>query len=306
MVVLAITLVGNGFRVWQPGHMAVEHFDEGVYASNILCDLNGYRYPFLHLYAPPLLPFLLYWTLILSGMAASSVMWVNVVAGSLMVPSVWWVGRQWFGPVAGMTAATLAAFSEVHILFSRTALTDVLLCLWMLWGVYWAWRAILTGRPAAIFLAGLFASLAWWTKYNGWLTLAISGSGMLAWIIVPRIAPTGLAAHVKCAAKQDDAPPPGPAILRWSVLAAIAIVGWLPVLMNLQPFGGYAAVSANHAGYFVGFGGWWESFMYLWMVDLFTCMPSFNSSPRIRSAPQVLFSVAIRRIKAISSSPNRG
>ncbi|MEZ6053439.1 MAG: glycosyltransferase family 39 protein [Planctomycetaceae bacterium] len=259
MIVLAITFVGVVLRVWQPSHMAVEHFDEGVYASNILCPFNGDRYPFRHLYAPPLLPFILEWTLILSGMAASSVMWVNVIAGCVMVPSVWWVSRQWFGPVAGLTSATLAAFSEVHILFSRSALTDVLLCLWMLWGVYWAWRAILTGRPLAIFLAGLFASLAWWTKYNGWLTLAISGSGTLAWLIVPRITPARFATHFKCAAKRDDTPSPGPVLLRWSLLAAIAILGWLPVLIDLQKYGGYSAVSANHAGYFVGLNGWWES-----------------------------------------------
>ncbi|MCA9113188.1 MAG: hypothetical protein KDA52_24765, partial [Planctomycetaceae bacterium] len=140
------------------------------------------------------------------------------------------------------------------------ALTDVLLCLWMLWGVYWAWRAILTGRLLAIFLAGLFASLAWWTKYNGWLTLAISGSGTLAWLIVPRITPVRLAAHFKLAAQRDDAPSRGPVLLRWSLLAAIAIIGWLPILIDLQKYGGYAAVSANHAGYFVGLGGWWESF----------------------------------------------
>ncbi|MCA9076339.1 MAG: glycosyltransferase family 39 protein [Planctomycetaceae bacterium] len=260
MVVLAITLAGIALRVWQPSHMAVEHFDEGVYASNILCPFNGDRYPFRHLYAPPLLPFLLEWTLILTGMNAASVIWVNVVAGCVMVPSIWWVSRQWFGPIAGMTSATLAAFSEVHILFSRTALTDVLLCLWMLWAVYWAWRAILTGRPLAIFLAGLFASLAWWTKYNGWLTLAISGSGTLAWLIVPRITPSRFAAHFQCAAKREDVPSPGAVLLRWSLLATIAIVGWLPVLIDLQQYGGYAAVSANHAGYFVGFGGWWESF----------------------------------------------
>ncbi len=259
MVVLAITLAGIALRVWQPSHMAVEHFDEGVYTSNILCPFNGDRYPFRHLYAPPLLPFLMEWTLILSGMTASSVMWVNVIAGCVMVPSVWWVSRQWFGPIAGLTSATLAAFSEVHILFSRTALTDVLLCLWMLWAVYWAWRAILTGRPRAIFLAGLFASLAWWTKYNGWLALAISGSGTLAWIIAPRITPARLAAHFKCAAKRDDGPSAGRAMLRWSLVAVIAIVGWLPVLVDLQQYGGYVSVSANHAGYFVGLDGWWGS-----------------------------------------------
>lgn len=238
-------------RCWQLGHMAVEHFDEGVYASNLYCPPEN-AYPFRHLYAPPLLPALLEWSLILSGGAAGSVMTVNVVAGCLMVPSIWWVGRQWFGPVAGLASAALATFSELHILYSRTALTDALLCFWLLWGVYWSWRAILTGRPTAILLAGIFASLAWWTKYNGWLTLAISGSGTLAWVLVDQLVTRRFAGHFKCPAK------PQATLLRWFALAAIAFVGWLPYLVSLQDKGGYAPVAANHAGYFVGFAGWWE------------------------------------------------
>ncbi len=39
--------------------------------------------------------------------------------------------------------------------------------------------------------------------------------------------------------------------------------------------------------------------MYLWIVRLLTRMPSFNTSPRIRSAPHRRFSAAISRINAI-------
>jgi hypothetical protein len=245
-VAVGVTLVVIGvlLRVWQPNHMAVEHFDEGVYASNLLCEFNGFHFPHRHLYAPPLVPALLEWALILSGRAAASVMWVNVLVGCLTVPSVWWVGRQWFGPCGGLTAAALAAFSEVHIVYSRTALTDPLLCLCLLWGVYFAWRAVLGGLPSQVIGAAAFAALAWWTKYNGWLTLAISGSGVLAWLV---FAPGGV--------REWRAVP------RWLLLAALAVAGWLPVLVDLQPYGGYAAVAENHAGYFVGLSGWPGSFL---------------------------------------------
>jgi hypothetical protein len=46
--------------------------------------------------------------------------------------------------------------------------------------------------------------------------------------------------------------------------------------------------------------------MYFWMVRLHTRMPSFNSSPRIRSAPQSRFSLAICLIKAIVSAATFG
>ena len=245
-LLLAVLFVaGSLLRCWHPSHMAVEHFDEGVYASNLLFPQSG-GYPYRQLYAPPLLPALLEGALILSGGAAGSVMWVNVLAGCLMIPSVWWIGRAWFGPLPALAAALLASFSGVHILYSRAALTDGLLCLWMLWGVYWAWRAIVSGRPAAILLAGLFACLAWWTKYSGWLTLAVSGAGAAAWLVT---------------SARTRAPV---VLVRWGVIAALTFVGWLPYLFDLQSEGGYAAVAANHAGYFVGVGNWVAGLLRQW------------------------------------------
>src|SRR5690606_32549332 len=110
---------------------------------------------------------------------------------------------------------------------SRTALTDGLLCLWLLWAVYWAWRAMTQGTPASILLAGLFACLAWWTKYNGWLALAISGSGTIAWLLVDRStgfqrvrrSTVGPTHGLKTRATLHP-------LLRWLAIAAIAVGGW--------------------------------------------------------------------------------
>ena len=266
-LVALLFIAGVLLRCWQPSHLAVEHFDEGVYASNLYSP--GGAYPFRHLYAPPLWPGLLEWALILSGGATASVMAVNLVAGSLMIPSLWWVGRQWFGPLAGIAAATLCALSQMHVLYSRTALTDVLLCLWMVWGVYWAWRAILTGRPAAVLLAAMFAGLAWWTKYNGWLTLAISGAGMAACLCADRLRSRivdGRGAEANRARSDETTSISlGRSISRWGAIVTLVVVtAWLPMLAGLREHGGYAVVSANHAGYFVGVDGWFGGFLRQW------------------------------------------
>jgi dolichyl-phosphate-mannose-protein mannosyltransferase len=259
-LVAMLLLIGLLLRAWQPAHMAVEHFDEGVYASNLYSP--DASYPYRHLYAPPLLPALLEWSLILSGGATGAVLVVNVLAGTLLVPSVWWVGRRWFGRLAGLSAAALACFSDVHILYSRTALTDGLLCLWLVWAVYWAWQAIVDGTPVAILLAGLLACLAWWTKYNGWLALAISGSGLIVWLLIDR--GTGFEPVPR---RPDDLPHGSETratlrgLLRWLLVAAIAFGGWLPYLLSLSAHGGYAAVAANHARYFVGLDGWWQGLL---------------------------------------------
>lgn len=245
--ILSIIAIAFALRAAAPSHMAVEHFDEGVYASNLYCGHLDppYQYPDRPLYAPPLLPSLLEWVLLLNGGQIGSLMWVNVAAGALMVVAVWFVAREWFGAGAALAAAVLAATSEYHIAFSRMALTDVLLCLWMLLGVHAGWRAILSGRPFWIGLAGLLAGLAWCTKYNGWLTLAVTGSAAAAWVIVSR--PAGV--HWWKLA------------FRWSGTALIAgILFWVVAVQPLGS-GGYAAVSANHAKYFVGLGGWWDGLL---------------------------------------------
>lgn len=315
--------------------VAVEHFDEGVYSSGYFAEHLGYQYPDLHLYAPPLLPNVLRSVLYFTGGNPHAVVWVNVVAGSLLVGAVWLISRDWFGREAALAAGILMATSEFAILYSRTTLTDTLLSLFLTLGVWAGRRAVIgirfsngrgadipvchsrrrgadfpvchslagshgmktatgaavgggresgslgwqagmpappqagkpapreagkpvprqagmpaplcAGRPSSgmrwVFAAGGFAALAWWTKYNGWLTLAITGAGTIGWVLFER--PGWRASRL--------------ALSRWSGTAGIALLLWSPVLWMLQDHGGYAAVAANHAGYIGGFANWWDS-----------------------------------------------
>ena len=56
----------------------------------------------------------------------------NLIAGCLTLVAVWWLARRWFGPREAAAALALASFSDFHILYSRTALTDALLVFWLL------------------------------------------------------------------------------------------------------------------------------------------------------------------------------
>jgi len=108
MLVAAVVLVGIALRSAYPSRMSVEHFDEGIYASNRAAGVaNDYRYPFQHLYAPPLFPSLVEWSM-LSRLGQSSLvaMLVSLIVGGLTPLLVWHVGRRWFGPAAGISAAT--------------------------------------------------------------------------------------------------------------------------------------------------------------------------------------------------------
>ncbi|MBM4074284.1 MAG: glycosyltransferase family 39 protein, partial [Planctomycetes bacterium] len=245
----AAILFGMILRLSFPSRMAIEHFDEGVYASNFwFGPEEGSEYPARHLYAPPLLPMAIEWVMIIATLLGiKPTGWIpfipSLIAGIATIPSIWWICRRWFGPGAGLVSAWLVAASDFHASYSRAALTDVPVCLFMLWAVYFSWLALQKGTRRDLVLAGLFTGLAWWTKYNGWLPLAISLSGGAAWqLFLPRTERRVLQF-----------------IGQWLTIAAIAFVVWSPVLWSLQSKGGYAAVAANHRQYVVGLSGWKNS-----------------------------------------------
>lgn len=271
-LVAAVCLTGFALRAAWPSRLAVEHFDEGVYASNIffLDDPQVPVYPDQHLYAPPLLPVVIQYAMILFGTSNVAAIAVNIFAGSLTVPLVWWVGRRWFGPTAGLASATLVALSDAHIFFCRTALTDVLLCFWLLAAVYFAREALTTRRRTSLFAAGALTGLAWWTKYSGWLPLAIVMAGLIAWRVLGDLGAAARAELMQPRMAKILRPLAG-SLMRWCIVALVAFLVWLPWLSALQPEGGYAAVAANHRGYIVGLSGWWNSFRAqasnLYMLD---------------------------------------
>jgi len=144
-LIATLLVCGVVLRIGYPSRAAVEHFDEGVYASNIWFgpETEG-KYPARHLYSPPLLPLLIETSIIAEQVIAPppdgpsnlAVMLPNLLIGCLMLPAIWWVTRAWLGDEAAIGALALASFSETHALYSRTALTEVGLLLSLLLGLY--------------------------------------------------------------------------------------------------------------------------------------------------------------------------
>src|SRR5579872_1871013 len=250
LLVALVTLVALTLRIAWPSRLAVEHFDEGVYASNLFFHdrARAGHYPDQHLYAPPLLPFLVECSMIVLGASNFAALAVNVCIGALTAPLLWFVGRRCFGPTAGLAAATLLAINDVHIFFSRTALTDVLLCFFLTGAVYFFYEALTTRNRLALFAAGATTGLAWWTKYNGWLPLAIGLAALIPWSLTANARPPQAEQILRNSSQLSVRQLPR-LLGRWSIVAVIAFLIWLPWLVSLQEKGGYAAVAANHRGY---------------------------------------------------------
>ena len=241
VLLASIVLAGVALRCAFPSRMAVEHFDEGVYASNLWFPEAGY--PARYLYAPPLFPWLVEWAMVFFGTGHWGTMLVNISFGSLTIPLVWWVTRRWFGPGAGLSAAMLAATSDFHLLYSRTVLTDVSLCFWLLLAVYCFGEAFRRGGYRWAIAAGISTGLAWSTKYNGWLPLAIGIAGLAGWAVFERPGRQAVWRN----------------FLLWGTAAVTAVVVWMPAWNSLP--NGYAEVAANHRQYLVGFDQWGSTFL---------------------------------------------
>jgi 4-amino-4-deoxy-L-arabinose transferase-like glycosyltransferase len=262
LIIGLIFLMGVVLRAAWPSRLAVEHFDEGVYGSNIFFSgqKGDEQYPDQHLYAPPLVPLLIEFSMLVLGPSNLAAMVVNIVAGSLTIPLLWWVGRRWFGSPAGLASAALVATSDVHIFFSRTALTDVLLCFWFVVALHFISAALTTRDRTAILAAATATGLAWWTKYNGWLPLAVGLAGLLLWRVfdsagefrTQKTLRPNWVRHLLMSVRP---------LARWAMVAVMALLIWVPWLWRLQESGGYAGVVANHRGYIVGVSGWCDSLM---------------------------------------------
>ncbi|MBL8815601.1 MAG: glycosyltransferase family 39 protein [Planctomyces sp.] len=246
LIVLLISLMGFVLRWVEPDRMAVEHFDEGVYASVLWHDsLVGTPYPSRHLYAPPLLSALISLSDSVTGNSEIAPFLPALILGSLTVPLFWRVTRDMFGSVAGLFGAGLIAMSDFHIQYSRMAMTDVPVLFFMLLAIWQGLKGIERDSMKHVFAGGLSCGIAWWFKYTGWLPIAILWAGVGLWWLWAGRRQRRILGLIRLG----------------MVFAGTAFVVWLPWWIALQSEGGYSAVAANHAGFLQGWKSWMPHFI---------------------------------------------
>ncbi len=252
VAILVITVAGFAARFAFLNELAIEHFDEGVYASNLWFPDEGYQYPDRFLYAPPLLPSLIEWSMIFFGQARWVPFLPSLILGSLTVPLAWWSVRRWSSGASGVAAAGLISLNDFHMAMSRSALTDAPMVFFLLLAVWLAVEALADRNLRLSAVAGFATGLAWATKYNGWLPIAIAVSGSAAaWIFWPR---------EKSSTKDNEGGlSAGSIVACLAVLTLTAAATWFPVWWELQPIGGYSRVADNHRNYVTGFAEWWSA-----------------------------------------------
>ena len=182
--ILLITLVAFLFRFFDLGFGLPEtyHPDE-VPKYNAIMRMRSYgdfnpRY-FLH---PTLLLYSTYFSNVVlhtfgfvSGSFESTLIFsgrvVSTLAGGFSCLLVFLIGRRLFGFMAGLFGGFLLAVLPLHITCSRYVKEDILMTFWFLLTVYFVVRALQAKRGAILLLAGVFAGLAFSTKYTGLLSI---------------------------------------------------------------------------------------------------------------------------------------
>lgn len=229
-----VLILGALLRFWQPGALGVDHYDEGVYVLSAMglgdASLPWRMFPDQIFFAPPLYVIITALAHAVSGVALDTVaMLVSALFGTLTVALVWWVGRRWFTPAAGIAAASLLALSDFHIAMSRSALTDATFLFFFLLATALIVRALESGGVITALLAGAATGLAWNTKYHGWMALTVGGAGY-ALIASQR---------VKEGRWRRD-------LVTWLVTAATAVALYLPWALYVASLpGGYARLTAH-------------------------------------------------------------
>lgn len=188
-----VTACGLALRAWALSGIALQHYDEGIFAlAGLAIGATGAPPAWLSNFSPPVFPGLLGALFSVVGPSDIAVLILNVILSTLTIVVAWWAARRWFGPAAGVAAATLLALNEFDVTLARSGLTDTLFALLFLVAIVRVDEAFRTPSARSTIWAGVLVGLAWNTKYHGWFVLVVAalallGDGVLRhrWKIAP-------------------------------------------------------------------------------------------------------------------------
>lgn len=277
-----VIAVGVVLRCWHIGDLSLNHFDEGVLVSGAFgVWLKGpWHFPLAQpLQAPPLFPWMVAATFSLTQTASPMMaIYLSAFLGSATIVVYFALLRRLYGGRFALVGSALLAASDLHIAFSRMAMTDVALTFWFVVGAYFLTRFVQTtgaGREGRCWSGamcgwtlalGLAVGAAWNTKYNGWMLIAIAATAWFVLLLRRSIMRRRWGADGVAGAMKNPFSP-------LSVLLAIGVAGLICVACFMpwywhveQTFmGGYSAVTANHWRYFGGIAEWPSRAGRLWL-----------------------------------------
>lgn len=142
-------------------------------------------------FVPPLYPLLIASLTPLSGDAILSARLISLLAGVALVPATYLLASTLFDRRTGFAAGLLVAGAPLLIEYSSLEWSETLYALLLVMGLAWGWRVVQVGGRRSALGAGLCLGLAYLTRVEGALALAL----VVAWIILRRVAAPGQLGH---------------------------------------------------------------------------------------------------------------
>jgi len=141
--------------------------EAGFWMGSYIFLNNNWMWPRVYMMSgyPPLFQYLLAGITFLFGSSLITVRTISIISGSLTVVVSYFLAKSLLGRKVGLTSALLLCFSNYHILYSGTAMTDALTLLLILLSVYFFWIGWQRNISKYLVLSGFFLGLAFDVKY---------------------------------------------------------------------------------------------------------------------------------------------
>jgi len=173
-----ILLIGAFFRLYRIADYMTFLGDEGrdvIVVRKIFTELHppliGPGTSIGSMYLGPLYYYMMAPALLIAGFSPVGPAVQIAILGIVTIGLVWWVGRDWFGKIAGLIAAGLYAISPTVIVFSRSSWNPNIMPFFALLSIYSIWRVWKEKEYKWMIVLGISFAFVLQSHYLGLLLL---------------------------------------------------------------------------------------------------------------------------------------
>ena len=190
VVLVLILLVGAFFRLYKISSYMTFLGDEGrdvIIVRRFLTELHppliGPGTSVGNMYLGPIYYYMMAPALLIANFSPVGPAVQIALLGIVTIFFVWWVGRSWFGKLAGLIAAGLYAISPIVIYYSRSSWNPNIMPFFALFSIYSIWKVYKEHKFNYLILLGISSAFVLQSHYLG---LLLFPTLFLFWILTLR------------------------------------------------------------------------------------------------------------------------
>lgn len=186
-ILIGILLLGAFFRLYKISAYMTYLGDEGrdmIIVRRLLVEFHppliGPGTSIGNMYLGPLYYYMMAIPTLLTNFSPVGPAIMIAVLGVITIGLVWWVGREWFGKVAGLIAAGLYAIAPTIIIYSKSSWNPNIMPFFALLSIYAIWKVWEKKQFNWLIVLGIAFAFVLQSHYLGLLLLPVLG---LYWLL---------------------------------------------------------------------------------------------------------------------------